>query len=125
LVIPTKILGRLNGPPFPELFEELTVGETWNTLARLRRHLEIELREFGMKRGFKEKYLRSAGQITQILGRIEGIDLNALDRLRYAISVCNRAVHGRQVSDSEAAEAVWNGAIGLKDLLRPADQRPT
>lgn len=111
--------------PFPELFEELTTGVTWNALAKLRRHLEIKLREIAESRGFKEKHLRSVGQIILNLARSKSINRVALERLRYSASVCNRAIHGRDVSDSEAMEAMWNAAIGLTDLTRSLSERPT
>jgi hypothetical protein len=102
--------------PFHSFLVEAEVGESWNALARLRRHVEIELRAIAANLGFKERHLHSAGQIIQILSKKTGVNMDALGRLRYAVSVCNRAIHGREVSDAEAAEAVSNALVGLKEL---------
>lgn len=109
-------------PPFDSILREVETGEVWNALAKLRRHLEVELRHIASRLGFKERHLRSAGQIVHLLADKVGVDRDSLERVRYAVSVSNRAIHGRVVSAAEAQEAVWNGAVGLRQLV---DQFPS
>ena len=109
-------------PPFDALLAEAVEGEPWNALAKLRRHLEVQLREVAFRLGLKQRHLRSAGQIVHLLEGKLSVDPDALERLRYAISVSNRAIHGRDVSSAEAQEAIWNGAVGLGQVI---DRMPT
>lgn len=89
------------------IVSELEHGEIWNALASLRRLLEIRLRERALKIGFKERHLGSAGQILHILAERDYLAPDVATSLRYAIAVCNRAIHGREVSLNEAEEAFW------------------
>jgi hypothetical protein len=88
------------------VFSELEQGEIWNGLARLRREIEIKLRERALELGYKKHHLRSAGQILRILIDRNVIRPDLAKPLQYAIAVCNRAVHGREVSFGEAEEAL-------------------
>lgn len=92
---------------FQTVVDELRLGETWNAPARLRRHIEITLRAFAQKQGFKDRQLKSAGQILKILYERKYIDPKSHELLRYSISVCNRAVHGVEVSSDEAEQAIY------------------
>ncbi|MCH7592756.1 MAG: hypothetical protein IH989_08265 [Planctomycetes bacterium] len=38
---PATLLSQEFKPPFDRMFQELTTGERWNALARLRRHIEM------------------------------------------------------------------------------------
>lgn len=103
-------------PPYNEILAEFETGERWNALARLRRHIEIELRELGIEMGFSEDQLRSAGQILHLLSTSGRVNQGPADQLRYAVSVCNRAIHGRDVSEGEAQEALWVAQRAMQHL---------
>lgn len=109
--------------PFDSFLAEVAEGEPWNALAKLRRYLEMELRNIALSLGFKERHLRSAGQIVRVLADKAGVDMDALQSVSYAISVSNRAIHGRDVSTAEAEEAVWNAAMGLRQLTDQLQNR--
>lgn len=105
-------------PPYDKVFRELTTGERWNALARLRRYIEISLREIASSLGHKDPmHLRSAGQILHVLATNDNVDQNAVNQLRYSVSVCNRAVHGREVAENEAMEALWVAQKAMDRLV--------
>ncbi|MBW0147227.1 hypothetical protein [Marinobacter arenosus] len=91
--------------PMSKVVSELEAGEVWNALSRLRREVEIRLRKFATEHGFKDRHLKSAGQVLRILSEREYISANLAERLSYSIAICNRAVHGRDVSFDEARKA--------------------
>lgn len=115
-----KYTTELEIPPdlfedFTKLLVELNSGESWNALARLRRSIEITLNEIAEANGIIFNRL-SAGQLLNVLIRKKIIPIEAMSHLKYAISVCNQAIHGRDVSMNEAQEAVFHASIGLKIL---------
>lgn len=96
------------------IIDELRTGETWNALARLRRHIEIRLRNLAQQQGFKERHLKSAGQILRLLYDRKYVDPDSYELLKYSISVCNRAIHGIDITEYEAEQAVYLGAKVLQ-----------
>lgn len=98
--------------------EELRTGEVWNALARLRRHTEILLRELARSRGLDDSQLRSAGQILRLLRQRRLLDEEVGRNLDYVISVCNRAIHGLDVSQDQAEDAVNKAIYALQQLDR-------
>ena len=98
---------------FDKVLTELRTGETWNALARLRRHLEITLRQVAYAKDIRLERASSAGYLLDILLRDGSIPQDAYHGLKYAVSVCNRAVHGLDVGLDEAEKAVQYASIGL------------
>ena len=88
-----------------KVISELEDGEIWNALARLRREIEIFLRSIATKQGFKEQHLKGAGQMIRLLAEREYLPRDVAEQLASSVSICNRAVHGREVSINEAREA--------------------
>ena len=99
-----------------KVIDEFEDGEIWNALARLRQVIESKLRQIGRKQGYKISHLRSAGQILHILGSREIIDPQLEGPLCFAISVCNRAIHGNDVPVEEANTAIMVAANVLDRL---------
>ncbi len=95
---------------------DIRFGETWNGLARIRRIVEIRLRELSPEVP-DDKYI-SVGRMLTSLSRIERIPPHASRLLRYAISVSNAGIHGQEVSASQAEEA-WNCAVEALAMLEP------
>ena len=104
---------------FQTILNELRTGESWNALARLRRHIEIHLREIAIDKGYKERQLKSAGQILRLLYDRKYVDPDSYELLMYSISVCNRAIHGIDISEDEAEKAVFLGSKALEQLKEP------
>jgi hypothetical protein len=104
----------------PEEFErvltELRTGEIWNALARLRRYIEIALREIAEARDIRLERPSTAGHLLNVLWRSEVIPQDAFSNLKYAITVCNKAVHGIDVDMSEAEEALLHASVGMRRL---------
>ena len=101
---------------FRPIFEELRTGEPWNALARLRRLIEIRLRDKAISLGFKERNLKSAGQVLKILFDRKYVAPNFYKMLRYSISVCNRAIHGIEIQENEAENAIYSAVEALHDV---------
>lgn len=98
--------------------EELRTGEVWNALARLRRHIEITLRKLARSRGLDDSQLRSAGQILRSLRQRRLLNKEISSDLDYVIAVCNRAIHGLDVSQDQAEGAVNKAIYALRQLER-------
>lgn len=94
---------------------ELDYGEVWNALARLRRHIEITLNEIAKENDIIIER-PTVGHLLDILIRKEIIPIDAKSQLKYAISVCNQAIHGIEVSKIQAHEAVFHANNGLNKV---------
>jgi hypothetical protein len=107
-------------PPLSGDFARVRVDfeneEVWNGLARLRRIIEIRLRQLAIDRGFKEKHLRSAGQMLRFLTDREYVPGHIAQLLQYAIRVCNEGVHGNAVSLDDALAALLAAVEALAGL---------
>lgn len=91
---------------FYPIMKELRLGQPWNALAQLRRHIEINLREILKSYRIETKEFTSISQTLSILDSMNLIPTSCIQDLKYAASVCNRAVHGIDVSLPEAEEAI-------------------
>lgn len=94
--------------------EEMTYGEVWNGLARMRRHIESQLRYITPE---ASRYQRqSTGRLLTILNRDGYVSDRAEKLLRYAIDVANAGIHGTEISVRQAQEA-WEAAVrGIASL---------
>lgn len=103
---------------FKPILNELRTGEAWNALARLRRLIEIKFRQFAEEIDLPQKRLRSAGYILRIFEKELELNKNLVSMLSYAISVCNKAIHGTDVLSEEAEEAIFVAAKALPEIER-------
>ncbi len=99
---------------FKVILKEVRTGEPWNALARLRRHIEIILKNMARDADFPQQEYVSVRKLLTFLERTSFIDKEISSRLSYAISVCNKAIHGSDVSVGEAEDAILNAQIALK-----------
>jgi hypothetical protein len=95
---------------------EIAAGDYWAGLSRLRRAIELALRQAADDAGFPADRMGA----TQLLGRLvreeQLLPPGAADSLRRAIAICNRGVHGERVSGAEAEHALALAADGLAFL---------
>ena len=98
----------------------LRTGEIWNALARLRRHIEITLREAAEVKGIPIEYYRyaSARNLLNLLKDRQVVSPIVHESLTYAIAICNKAIHGLDVSSSEAEDAISYATNGLRTIYR-------
>jgi len=101
---------------FKPILNELRTGEPWNALARLRRLIEIKFRQFAEEIDFPQKRLRSAGYMLRIFEKDLELNKNLVGMLSYAISVCNKAIHGTDILSDEAEEAIFVAAKALPEI---------
>jgi hypothetical protein len=102
-----------------EALSEVRSGEVWNGLARVRRHIEMRLRDLAEARGVSVGSRESAGRLLSRLLGARQIDAWTYEALRYVIYLCNRAVHGEEVPRVKAEEAVDLAAAALARLDSP------
>lgn len=94
--------------------QEIQYGETWNGLARMRRHIEVQLRRIAPPDSFPPNV--SAGRLLELMARRGVIQQGTVKQLRFAIRVANAGVHGEDVNPGQAEEA-WNMArVALAEL---------
>ena len=101
---------------FQPILRELRYGELWNALARLRRHLEVTLKQKASQAGIPIEKVLSIGRLLNLLEKRQVIAPGTANSLRYPISLSNKAVHGEDVSMAEAEEAVFHAARILQSL---------
>ncbi len=109
--------GKL-GAEFDKIINELNFGEPWNALARLRRHIEIELRNLAKKNGLSIDKIYSMNHLILLLKQNGIIDTDISRNLEYPIHVSNRAVHGQNLNKGEAQEAIFHAAIALDKIKK-------
>ncbi|MFC2079776.1 hypothetical protein ACFLSZ_07320 [Candidatus Bipolaricaulota bacterium] len=90
-------------------------GLVWNGLAVARRTVELRLREIALASDLGTEK-RSAGRLLADLVRLELVHQEAPSYLQYSIDVANRGIHGEDVSQGEALEALAAAARGLSLL---------
>ena len=109
------------GPPIPpelqKAQDELRNGRIWSSLVLLRNEIEKQLRTLASPiQNTNVKHV-GAGSLLARLAKERMISEDALPNLRYAINVANRGVHGYEISENEAQDALRSAAIALS-LLR-------
>lgn len=115
----------LDEPETEELSEmqkalhEITFGEVWNGLARMRRYIEGQLADIALERS--EWRRLSAGRLLTRLRQAGYISDRTEKLLRYAIDVANAGIHGGEIEVGQAQEA-WESAV--RGLTMLSQQRP-
>jgi hypothetical protein len=107
---------------FRSVYTELQTGEPWNALAKLRRIVEGKL--FDLASGYDIKIIKryGAGNILKILAERNLIGRKTVERLRFAIGLSNKAIHGEDVSFEDAEMAIRQAGLALREL---ANQQET
>lgn len=101
-------------PSLSQAAEEIYFGEIWNGLARLRREIEIKLRDLAMSVELPLKGPSSAGRLLRALEARQLINRSAATHLEYAIAIANKAIHGFDVGPAEAEGALAFAATGFR-----------
>jgi hypothetical protein len=96
--------------------DKLISGPTWDALASLRRLIEVRLRLLADKSKISLSRRVGAGGILQALLLAQAIPGSTAERLRYAINVANRGIHGIDVSSEEGYEALRQARSALEEL---------
>jgi len=91
---------------FKGIIDELNTGEPWNALAKLRRFLEIYFRSYAEERNIDVSNIKSVSQLFHKLYRGELINSPEFDKLKHAINISNRAIHGVDITREEAEKAI-------------------
>lgn len=89
-----------------DIEEEISHGEIWNGLARLRRLIEYNLKEYATNKGVKVPVNIGAGGIVKYLHRKELIPAPFARELEEAVRICNKAVHGSVLETAEPYRAL-------------------
>lgn len=116
------ITGQPEDSELAKAVHSIDQGEVWNGLAQCRRDLEIRLANavFGDQ---KPERLSVSGVVSA--ARRAGI-LSEDDeqRLRFALNVCNRGIHGEDISSNLALEAVRNVEYALREIPQAGQNSP-
>lgn len=108
--------GKL-GEEFDKILSELFYGEAWNALARLRRFIEIKLRDLCLQNNIPVEKMYSISHMIELLKRHEVIELDVARNLKYPVHVSNKAIHGQDLKKGEAEEAIFNAAKALNKIF--------
>jgi hypothetical protein len=91
---------------FHKILNELNNGEVWNSLARLRHYIEKTLKEYIKINELSKFEEISLGRLTYFLFNKEIINKTEYENFKFVTYLCNRAVHGEEVTYKEAQEAI-------------------
>ncbi len=101
---------------FHPILKELRFGQPWNALAQLRRHIEISLRAIVNEYNIDLKEFMPITQTLSTLGSMNLISTSSIRDLKYAVSICNKAVHGIETSLPEAEEAIQMAIRAFEEI---------
>ena len=119
--VPPELVSQTVSAEMDKALQDVRFGEVWNGLARIRRIIEIRLREISPE--IPENRPISAGRILTSLAKAGRIPDEAVSLLRYAIDVSNAGVHGQEVDAGQAEEA-WRCALQGLAMLGPGADTP-
>lgn len=105
------------GEEFDKILSELFFGEAWNALARLRRFIEIKLRELCEQNNIPVDKVFSITQMIEFLKRRDVIEIDVVRNLKYPVHISNRAIHGQDLKEGEAEEAIYHAAQALDRII--------
>lgn len=91
----------------------ITQDNVWNGLAQLRRHIEVTLRELAIKNNLNVHKYGASKMLHTLIG-LDIIPKNASKPLRIAISIANRGIHGYEVTEIGALNALAYADEGLE-----------
>lgn len=101
--------------------ERILAGGVWDGLAHLRRTIELRLIDLARRHELEIPSRPGARRLIELLRRNGIGNEDVWETLRYAIDLCNRGVHGLDVSTEEALNAVRYARASLQrlGLVRP------
>ncbi len=94
---------------------DISQGDYWSGLSRLRRIIEMTLREIAVKEDMDVGRM-GAGQLVQRLKGESLLTSEAADLLLESIHICSRAVHGEPISGESAEKALQLAVAGLSEV---------
>jgi hypothetical protein len=103
---------------FKKVYKYLEEGDMWAALSYLRRTIETELRTFTREAELELKRPLSAGALINYLYQRDYLSHEAYENFRYAVTICNGAVHGLDVNLREAEKAITSAAIAFNELRK-------
>jgi hypothetical protein len=95
---------------------DIATGDYWGGLSRLRRAIELALREAAGRAEVPAERMGATQLLRRLMRQQEAIPPGAAKALQRAIEICNRGVHGEEVSGAQAEEALALAADGLAAL---------
>lgn len=102
---------------FQEILDELYSGETWNSLAKLRRLIEIKLKEALLKEGIKIDKSIGARQLLEIYYKHKQSNTKIdFVQMKSAISICNKAIHGIETDIKIAENTIFEVFSNIANL---------
>jgi hypothetical protein len=101
---------------YNSVIDELNNGEPWNALAKLRRNIELKLQNVAEERGLLKSKKIPLRRLINVLNKEEVLSGQAKEKLNYAISVSNKAVHGIDVEFNTASEAIAMAFTALQEF---------
>ena len=99
-----------------ELIHQVRSAETWNALARMRRELEIELKNALAAEGVVLPERTSVARLLPIAVEEGLLTTQDASRLHFASTVASRAIHGENVMPGVAEDAIVNAYFVLDRL---------
>jgi hypothetical protein len=119
----TGALQTLDVPPeVQSAYAQLQSGEVWNSLARLRRNINKHLYKIAeqldptLAASEQRRRILGVSQLTRRLLGAGRLAPRQARNIRNAVSICNRAVHGEDVSYEEAQRAFAMASEAYKEL---------
>lgn len=97
---------------------EISKGEVWNGLARLRRAIEIRLYEIARQYGETGQRMSVSALLDKLMRR-EVIPQEAVRHLKHAVAIANRGIHGENVTRERRTRDRAHQEV-RKDLLSSA-----
>lgn len=91
-------------------------GAIWDGLSALRRIVERRLTTIASQNGITLPERLGAGRMLRFLHQRELVPNDALGELKFAIDVANRGVHGLDVENDEALEALQSARSAFSRL---------
>lgn len=95
---------------------EYETGQTWNALAKLRRHIEITIRDLANENKLQINEYSSPQKILSTMYTLNILSKSTVDNLNYVIKICSKAIHGIELSQEEEDNAL-NLAIKSLDEI--------
>lgn len=94
----------------------LLYAHPWDALARLRRLVETRLRDRIKELAIDVPSRIGAAGMIDVLARNQAISRNVANDLLASVNVASRAIHGGEVTMSEAEQAIWRALAALQRM---------
>ncbi|WP_210411449.1 hypothetical protein, partial [Leptospira wolffii] len=101
-------------PEFSQAFSEIQNDQIWNGLARIRRRIELILKEKVRNSNIKSSNPQNLRNLLRQANILELIDRRDFVQINLAVSICNRGIHGEDIDKASALLALRLGSLILK-----------